>query len=364
MKEFTDAIPLTQPPSLFPVSALLFDIETTGFSAKSCSIYLIGCAYQKGSQLLIHQFFSETPEDEFSALTAFLSLCKNFTSTISFNGTGFDLPFLRQRCRMLSLTEFSGNLEDMEHRDLFRRIFPFKNILKLPNLKQKSLEEFLSIHREDTYSGGDLITIYKEYLKSPDHHLLSLLLLHNKEDLLGMENLLSLQSYPDFFQGKFYVQDTELHSYQDYEGMPATELLFTLALDTPVPKDFSYGWEDFYLTCRSSLAQLRAPVRTGELKYFYPDYQNYYYLPMEDIAIHKSVASYVDRKFRTKAKASNCYTKKKGQFLPQYGHHFSPCFKTDYHGKCSYLELTEDFRKSAETQREYLMHLFASLISS
>ncbi|MGN1205819.1 MAG: hypothetical protein ACI4SQ_02395, partial [Eubacterium sp.] len=45
------------------------------------------------------------------------------------------------------------------------------------------------------------------------------------------------------------------------------------------------------------------------------DYQNYYYLPTEDTAIHKSVGIYVEKEFREPAKASNCYLKKKGEFV-------------------------------------------------
>lgn len=53
------------------------------------------------------------------------------------------------------------------------------------------------------------------------------------------------------------------------------------------------------------------------LKYFYPDYQNYYYLPEEDMAIHKSIADSVDPSYRKKATKNTCYTKKAGIFLPQ-----------------------------------------------
>ena len=49
----------------------------------------------------------------------------------------------------------------------------------------------------------------------------------------------------------------------------------------------------------------------GQLKHFYPDYRDYYYLPFEDTAIHRSVGEYVDRSARKKATAKTCYTKKR-----------------------------------------------------
>ena len=40
---------------------------------------------------------------------------------------------------------------------------------------------------------------------------------------------------------------------------------------------------------------MKMPLLEGTLKYYYPDYKNYYYLPLEDEAVHKSVGVYVDR---------------------------------------------------------------------
>uniref|UniRef100_UPI000B13B1EB hypothetical protein n=1 Tax=Clostridium sp. NkU-1 TaxID=1095009 RepID=UPI000B13B1EB len=59
----------------------------------------------------------------------------------------------------------------------------------------------------------------------------------------------------------------------------------------------------------------------GELKFFYPDYKNYYYLIYEDKAIHKSVAEYVDKEARTKATAKTCYTRRPAVIFPS----FPPC---------------------------------------
>ena len=44
-------------------------------------------------------------------------------------------------------------------------------------------------------------------------------------------------------------------------------------------------------------------------KHFYPDYKDYFYLPFEDRAVHKSIGSCVDKDARVKTTASNCYTK-------------------------------------------------------
>ena len=46
----------------------------------------------------------------------------------------------------------------------------------------------------------------------------------------------------------------------------------------------------------------------NKLKYYFENYKEYYYLPEEDMAIHKSLAIYVDKKFRVKATPTTSYT--------------------------------------------------------
>ena len=43
---------------------------------------------------------------------------------------------------------------------------------------------------------------------------------------------------------------------------------------------------------------IKVPVFCEEMKFYYSDYKNYYYLPHEDMAIHKSVSMYVDPAFK------------------------------------------------------------------
>lgn len=363
MKEFTEITTLQVTDSLslqvFSESALFYDIETTGFSAKHNKIYFIGCAFRQEKQITVKQFFSESTEDEADVLHAFLELCSHFDTTITFNGLGFDLPFILERCRHFSLTE---QLSCMNHIDIFKQLSLLKKIFKLSNMKQKSIEHFLGLNREDIYSGGELINVYHDYSKDPDPDKLYLLQLHNKEDVLGMIDILPILSYPEFFRGTFEIDGFEINSYQEYEGHHSLEVIFTLKLLYPLPKRFSCGRDEIYLSGCGDKVKCKIKIYQGELKYFYSNYKDYYYLPKEDMAIHKSVAFYVDKDFRTKAKAATCYSKKTGRFLPQYNDTFSPYFKLEYHDKISYIEMTEDFTGSKEFQKNYMLHLLHILI--
>lgn len=84
------------------------------------------------------------------------------------------------------------------------------------------------------------------------------------------------------------------------------------------------------------------PVISGEFRHFYKDYKNYYYLPAEDTAYHKSVSSFVDKSARIQATASTAYTKKTGDFVPVFkgiNAHPDCLFRKSYEDKAEYIPL-------------------------
>ena len=102
-----------------------------------------------------------------------------------------------------------------------------------------------------------------------------------------------------------------------------------------------------------------------ELKLFYKDYKNYYYLPKEDMVVHKSLASFVDKENKVKAAASNCYTRQRGSFikLPESG--FLPVFKADYSDKTIYTLVNDKVMDSKESLsaifRSVLKHIITQV---
>ena len=163
-----------------PEKALFLDIETTGLSSKTAFIYLIGSCYYSNHMWNGIQWFAETPEEEADILHAFFKFAADFSTLIHFNGNQFDLPFILGRCETLGL---SYNFDGFEGIDIYKRVALCKHFLQLPNCKQKSIEKFLHLDRDDKYSGGELIQIYKDYVRTPSKDKEELLLLHNKDDL-------------------------------------------------------------------------------------------------------------------------------------------------------------------------------------
>lgn len=340
----------------FTEDSIFFDIETTGFSPVKNDLYLIGCGFRQGTSFQIVQFFAENKEEQPNVLTSFLTLLSKFHIILSFNGLGFDIPFLKAKCKSLHIEE---NFDSFSYIDIFKSISKYKKLLQLENYKQKTLEQFLEIDRDDTASGGELIPLYETYAKGEhDDAILSSLLLHNHDDVLGMLPLIQLLSYEQFFLGNYNITKTKEHDYTDFNGTTAKELIFSGKMAHTLPRRISQKNDFAFLLAEEDHFSLSVPILSGTLKYFYPDYKNYYYLPKEDVAIHKSVASFVDKEFRTQAKASNCYTKKDGLFLPQPKKLFSPTFQKEYKDKITYF-LCDSSTISSDTkeQKTYVQQL-------
>ena len=82
-----------------------------------------------------------------------------------------------------------------------------------------------------------------------------------------------------------------------------------LNLDIQIPVSCNYEKSGISLTLDHSNAILTCPLENGHLKHYHKDYKNYYYLPMEDLVIHKSMKSFVDTTSIIRADKNNCYSK-------------------------------------------------------
>lgn len=342
-----------------PLEKILFvDIETTGFTAKTSSLYLIGAAFYTGGTWQIRQWFCENPIEEPALLEAFFSFAASYTHLIHFNGNNFDLPYLLQKCGQYRLPYHFDNFAGI---DLYKRISPYKAFLHVPNCKQKSLENLLGIHREDRYNGGDLIEVYCNYVRNPSKDARSFLLLHNSDDMKGMLQILPLLAFYDLFNGDIRAKKVQSNSYVDYNGQEKLELLMKLLLPTALPIPIANLANGCYFSAEKKEAILKAPLYEEEMKYFYSGYKDYYYLPEEDIALHKSVSSFVDRSHRIQATASTCYTRKYGLFLPQWDIFIEPFFKRDYQSREFFFELTDERKTDREFFSRYAQYLLAKM---
>lgn len=345
---------LSYPFSIPYENILFFDIETTGFSPDYCALYLIGALYYDSEKWTVIQWFADDFKSEKALLEAFLNFSKNYTHLIHFNGTGFDLPFLEKKCKAHHIDSFSSTLGALEQVDLYKAIFPFKKKLVLENFKQKTIEDFLGIHRTDRFSGKELISVYQNYMKETKKDLPEvqemeeLLLLHNRDDLIGMLQFSSLLSFVDLLNGETCFQQVSCQT---------VDSVFLLEARLPFSFLESYvaASENFYLQIQQNTIQLAVPILHRELKYFYPNPKDYYYLPEEDQAIHKSVSSFVEKSFRQKATKDNCYIRKQDHYIPFFGNQFCfPLFYENTQKGQPYIQLSKELLETPEHLLSYL----------
>ncbi len=394
---------------------LLVDIETTGLSPERSFIYCIGCGYRKGKVCHIQLYFGENQADEPQLLRAFLSLAQNFHTLLTFNGTTFDLPYLKKRIQKLGLTAFSP-LSTMESLDLYREIGRMKKLFALPSYRQKDLEDFLGNTREDPFTGGELIAIYALYSgkksvdtdsstslsrgkadsptilsrrNSDDHtedlsskqekELLAALLLHNREDVRGMFALLDLLAYGQLADGAFSL--TEVFTEEDSplsssakrgtRGISASTagesatlspawLSINFKLSFSLPQALRRIGEEASFILEKDHGLVRLPINQGVLKHFFPDPENYYYLPLEDEAVHKSIGSFVDAAHRKKATRKTCYTKIESSYLKLPTKKSAGTLRKDYGDKDSYLLLPAKEEDLADFLRLYFSEILYS----
>lgn len=325
-----------------PVEKILFiDIETTGLSRETSNLYLIGCGYFDPDGYHTIQWFGDSPAEESSIIAAFSDHIKGrFTCLVHYNGTRFDIPYLKYKAGLYGIPD---PFEALDNFDIYLSVKPYKKLLNLPSLRQRCIEQFLGINSDDPYTGRELIGVYKSYVRSPSDDLLSPLLHHNAEDLKGMAYILPILHYTSLKDATLRYVSHMLHPFNDYEGNPRKELIVNYTHEARIPLGFNTGSGQIRLSMRSdNTALLRLPVIECELKRFYDNYKDYYYLPAEDCCIHRSAASGVSRTHRENAKKETCYTKYSGLFIPSILSDHPAAFRESYVSKDLYLPYTAD----------------------
>ncbi len=295
-----------------PEGTLLFDIETTGLSADTSYLYLIGAICLENGEPTLIQWFCDEYSEEKEVLASFRDFVKKYSCLVHYNGTGFDIPYLNKKFKRHCLSyaiDIEGTI------DIYKLLLPFKKYTSFPDFKQKTIEQSAGFTREDTFSGGELTDVYAAYAgkyrlatltgnSEEADALRYVMLLHNHDDLIGLFHLYNKTKLADFFAGSLQPSVIKLE-----QG-----LLYTF--DFPLlPFPISLMQNDCVFTVTEKETDLLLPFYDGELKYFFKDYKNYYYLKYEDTAVHISVAEWVDKDAKEKCKPATAYQKKSGTFL-------------------------------------------------
>lgn len=163
--------PETLPPRLKCYAYL--DIETTGLSWDSCELTVVGIARFRGTDCQVGQLVGERID-----IDGVLSLLEGADEIYTYNGSRFDLPFIRRRLDLDLKTCF-------RHTDLMYDCWrqQLKGGLKV-------VEARLGIERRLTEVDGFMaVRLWWDYVNNSNTHALRTLLEYNKEDVVNLHLL-------------------------------------------------------------------------------------------------------------------------------------------------------------------------------
>ncbi|PKO18421.1 MAG: hypothetical protein CVU39_03000 [Chloroflexi bacterium HGW-Chloroflexi-10] len=164
------------------------DTETTGLSQSSGTFaFMLGVAVFQNDRLKLRQYFLKEPGQEQAMLLDFLNFIDPYSTIVSYNGIGFDVPILNSR---YILYRMPHNLKGKVHwdqlkftRSLWRYQFDDRSL--------KSIErQVLKFERnEEEVPGWMAPEIYRDYLRTGNTTAVSGVLYHNANDVISLAAL-------------------------------------------------------------------------------------------------------------------------------------------------------------------------------
>lgn len=355
---------------------VFMNIETTGLYPRSAFIFLIGLMYIANGKITVKTYIAESRMEERGLLETVRDSLSACSLLAAFGGQSFSFRFLRKRWDNYSDEDFfCFSLSDsndpafagLELFDLQKMISQLSFMFDFENVKKSYLENKTGFIRKLALSGEELVSVYTKYesraalIKEDNSDCIDLLMEHNLEDMRSLLHFYRFTAYKRLLHGDFHVDRITVCDNSDtassVKGTSVCEFRLATSFDFPYPA--SYNTEYAVIDIGMEI-KVRVWPYHGKLKYFLPvSHKDYYYLPVEDMAVHKSVGEFVDKKFRKKATPATCYINREGLFLPCPDKSISPHFQESYKSKPYYIELTEEMIDKPEALHAYLMSVFA-----
>lgn len=283
---------------------IFIDIETTGFSKEFCRVYLISLCTLRDGVIHAVQFLSDYEDDEKEILDSAFDYLSKYENIITYNGRAFDLPFLKKRAELLAV---HCPIDEKKDTDLYRIAKNLHFLYDEVGLKLKSIEKFLGIKRTDEKNGGELIKVYQRYIAltkvgdADASHLEKELLLHNYEDVINLVPLMVLFEYQKLLKPKVTIEKFEVTE---------KEVFFSGKTNANIPNPFFLKNDYCFLNFEKKNIKGTVKFVDGKLRYYLPDYKNYFYIPDENTILPKQFASAIPKDRRRNATMEECFVEK------------------------------------------------------
>lgn len=166
--------------------SVFIDLETTGLAGGTGTVpFLVGLGFFENDTLKIVQYFLNDLAAEALMLEDLRQLLeeKKFTSVVSYNGKGFDLPLLETR---FILNRMRLALSSLPHLDfLFSARHLWKHRYESCRLYELALNH-LGVDRAEDIPSEEIPWRYFQYLRNGDFSLVEPIFYHNQEDLMSL----------------------------------------------------------------------------------------------------------------------------------------------------------------------------------
>lgn len=307
------------------------DLETTGLSKNNDLIICFGLAYIKEETLYMEQYILEHKSEERDLLEQLKKILPTLEKIYTYGGKHFEWPFIIEKLNTYGIdSSFLSALQLID--------------LKQPKESRGALETRIGFRRNQAITGKELAKLSKLHLHEPNKTYETLILEHNKEELL------SLQAIFDFTHFLNHLSPRQLKTYTFLED----SISFTLIPTKPYHLSFSFSKENIEYSFDSSTGVVTLSLKAQYLllKTYLP-HQDYYLVEGE--LMHKSIAKLLPTSMRQKATKSNCYLEQEGFYLPLQLKEFKDLTWVDEH-KQSYISY------KPEALEDYVLPLLKSVL--
>ena len=290
--------------SLQPLAehALLLDIETSGLSRQKDVIISIGLLYlNTQKELTTKHWFLENKEEEKSLLESFLLFISTYETIYTYNGKGFDYPFLLSRMQHHNIDTTSF---------LSLKLIDVKECLKYFSRNRVTLEDMFHFQRQSSVNGKDVIKLYRTYIDCHNDIYSTLIIKHQEDELYSLLTFYELYRILLNFSNMKYLEAKE------------TAETFTVILQSPVSFTYCFNGRAFDLNFsyakESNLLHLTLPLIRTSLKHYLEPSKDYYYIESQGELMHKSLAQFIPASLRRRATKEECCITKSSCYLKIY----------------------------------------------
>ena len=315
-------------------SNIYLAITSTGSDPRMSHIITAGLAVEENKKLTFKQETLESPAYELALLKKLSEMLKmtggNIISAIS------DVKYIKEKCSFYRLNDpfFS------------RKIIFLEDLLKTDGCAvsdRYAYENVIGFERHSILNGTSFPGEYTEYLLTGRKDIIDELIDHNSDDLKSLAAICRSTAASDPFTSGNIIIDSVTE--QDGELC----VMFSLA-DTTVSKEglslngcvnASSAALEYCIQACGNAGKFTCEALHGELKFFFENYKDYYYLPMEGRAVHKSVGQFVDPAFRKRARKETAFEPVTGDFYPEFSSGIRPSFKNAPDDNAAFFRISD-----------------------